>query len=74
MGSYKSAKEASTFTGIDYATICCVVNGIGKTAGGYIWKANTDTKNIQVGILNERLVESSTVFFGWGTFNCFSFS
>ena len=28
-----------------------------KIAGGYIWKANTDTKNIQVGNLNERLVE-----------------
>lgn len=38
VNKYGSANQASLITGIDYSTIKQVCRGVGKTAGGYIWK------------------------------------
>lgn len=40
--TFSSMKEASQITGISRTVISYVCTGLGKTAGGYIWRKNFD--------------------------------
>lgn len=42
IAKYKTAKEASLFTGVNRSAICSCRCGKVKTAGGYLWKADAE--------------------------------